>query len=98
MDQDYLSDSELLTLLRDESSSSRTASPLDTGTLVAAVFEKEAEPTASRDEEKFVAPETQSVELDPVKEIPKLEVTDDASRTKPQSESGGAGFEKVRCY
>ena len=46
--------------------------------MVVAVSEKEAATTSSRDEETFVAPETQTVKLDPVKEIPKPEEIDDA--------------------
>ena len=94
MDHDYLSDNELVALLRDDSSSSPTASSPNAVTLVAAVSEKEAAPTASHDEEPFVAPETQTVELNPVKDIPKPDEIDDASWTTPQSESGGQEMTK----
>ena len=89
MDQDYLSDSEILSLLSDDSSSSPTSSSPYAVTLVAVVSEKEAAPTAFRDE-TFVAPETQTVELDPIKFIPRPGEIDDASRTTPKSESGGS--------
>ena len=95
MDQDYLSESEILALLRDDSSSSPETSFSNALFLVAALSEEETVPTASRDEKAFVASETQTVEFEPAREIPNPEGTDDVSCTTPQSESEGSGGDKV---
>ena len=63
MDQDYISESEILALLRDDSSSSPETPFSNAVFLFAAFSEEEAVPTASRDEETFVASETQNVEF-----------------------------------
>ena len=98
-DTDYLTDAEILVLLCDEepktiSSPILTVAQQDTKTPGAASAAKSAAPNSSSEEDTPVAPEMQSIQLEPVTEIPQPEGSVDASRTTPESGKGGSGDEK----
>ena len=98
-DTKFLTDAEIFSLLRDEEPDVSSFPVLalargDTETPGTASAVKPAAPTASSEDDTPVAPETQSIQLEPVTEIPKPTGSVDASQTTPESEKGGEGDEQ----